>query len=93
MTILSVNYDLRKPGRDYNGLYEVLKKAPSWWHYLGSTWLVYTDQSPETWFKLLAPHLDTNDSMLIIEVTANHAGWLPKKAWEWITEHMALVAA
>jgi hypothetical protein len=40
--IFSINYDLKKPDRDYAGLYEAIKSCGEWWHYLGSTWLVDT---------------------------------------------------
>jgi hypothetical protein len=42
MTIYSINYDLKKPGRDYEGLYTAIKGCGDWWHYLESTWLVDT---------------------------------------------------
>jgi hypothetical protein len=82
--VFAINYDLKAPGRDYNGLYEELKKSSKWWHYLESTWLVSTEESPTVIWNRLAKHIDKNDYLLIIEVKDNVQGWLPKDAWDWI---------
>jgi len=79
-----VSYDLRKPGRDYIGLTEQLQHSPRWWHYLRSTWLIATSESPSELYNRLAAHLDRGDSILIIEAGSHMQGWLPKDAWEWI---------
>lgn len=88
MKVLVVCYNLKKPGRDYSKLYEVLKEASNWWHYLESCWLLKTDLSPDDWSQKIKPHIDGNDYVLIIEVTANYQGWLPEKAWKWIDENI-----
>jgi hypothetical protein len=84
----SINYDLSAPGRDYKGLYDALKEFGGWWHYLESTWIVVTDSSPAQIWEKLKPHIDENDSLLIIEVKDNVSGWLSQKAWDWIHENV-----
>ena len=84
MSAFSINYDLKAPGRDYGGLYEAIKQSGKWWHYLDSTWIVITNESPLQVWNRLAKHIDKNDFMLIIEVRDNVQGWLPKDAWAWI---------
>lgn len=84
MTAFAINYDLKVPGRDYSGLYEAIKQSGQWWHYLGSTWLVVTAETAVQVWNRLAPHIDKNDYVLVIEVRNNIQGWLPKDAWEWI---------
>lgn len=84
MSAFSINYDLKAPGRDYAGLYEAIKQSGKWWHYLDSTWIVITNESPLQIWNRLAKHIDKNDFMLIIEVRDNVQGWLPKDAWAWI---------
>ncbi len=86
-TLYSVTYDLKQPGRDYSGLYKELKKTNKWWHYLESTWLLYTSETPIDIWKRLCDHIDKNDYILIIEVRDNMQGWLPKEAWNWLHEH------
>lgn len=88
MRVLLVSYDLKKPGRDYSGLYDTLKTAPSWWHYLESCWLLKTDLSPNDLWDGIRQHIDRNDYVLIIEVTSSYQGWLPEKAWDWINKNL-----
>ena len=83
--IYAINYDLRQPGRDYDALYETIKGCGvSWWHFLGSTWLVDTSLSAEGIWARLAPHVDKNDFMLVAGITRDYYGWLPQEAWDWI---------
>lgn len=88
MSVLLVCYDLKKPDRDYTGLYQVLKKAPAWWHYLESCWLLKTNSSPQQWFDKIQPHIDDDDFILIIEVQPTYQGLLPQKAWDWIHDNI-----
>ena len=91
--IYAINYDLKKPGQDYKGLYEAIKGCGAWWHYLGSTWLVDTKLNAEGIWKRLEPHFDKNDRALVIGVTRDCQGWLPKEAWAWINDRRARAAA
>lgn len=85
-----VSYDLNKSGQDYEGLYGELKKSRAYWHYLDSTWLIYTSESAKDLYDRIGEHIDKNDSALVIEVSRNYQGWLPKKAWEWIRQHVGI---
>ena len=86
MNVLLVSYDLRKPGQNYTGLIAELKACHSWWHYLKSTWLVVTDESPRDLTRRLRDHIDGNDRLLVVAIEhgAARQGWLPKRAWVWI---------
>ena len=84
MKVYSITYDLSKPGRDYSGLYDAIKSFGAWWHYLESTWLVSTSHTPSQIWERIGKHIDSNDSVLIIEIKNNKSGWLPKDAWDWI---------
>ena len=91
--IYAINYDLKKPGRDYSGLYEAIKSScGAWWHYLDSTWLVDTTRSSASIWELLKPHVDQNDNMLIVGVTSDYNGWLSKEAWSWIDSRLKKAA-
>lgn len=83
-----VSYDLNKSGQDYKGLYEELKKSSSWWHFLDSTWLIYTSETADQLYTRIGSHIDKNDYALVIEVKRNYQGWLPEDAWKWIREHV-----
>jgi hypothetical protein len=91
--IYAINYDLKKPHQDYAGLYEAIKGCGDWWHYLASTWLVDTNLDAGGIWQRLSPHVDTNDSVLVIGVTRNYEGWLSKEAWAWINSRRLRLAA
>lgn len=81
--ILIVSYDL-KTCRDYTGFYETLQQQGPWWHYLASTWLINTANSPETLANAVRPYMDPQDSLLVAEMGIRFQGFLPKQAWDWI---------
>jgi hypothetical protein len=76
------------PGRNYDNLYSAIKQCGKWWHYLESTWLIITSETSQQIWTRLVPHLDKSDFILIIEVRNDCHGWLPKDAWDWITENV-----
>lgn len=88
MTVYCVSYDLNKAGQNYNALYEELKESSSWWHYLDSTWLIYTSETADQLSKRLLIHTDKNDHILVIKVVKEYQGWLTEDAWKWIREHV-----
>ena len=86
--ILLVSYDLKSPNKNYEDLYTTLKTAESWWHYLESTWLLYTTDNLDDWQKKIKNVIDDNDNFIVIDITRQpRNGWLPKKAWEWIRRY------
>jgi len=86
--ILLVSYDLNAPSKNYEELYKLFKTSSSWWHYLDSTWLLYTQDSISTWCDNIRKVIDENDHFIVLDVTKQpRNGWLPKKAWAWIKEH------
>jgi hypothetical protein len=59
----------------------------------GSTWLVDTSLDAQGIWDRLAPHVDKSDFVLVIGVTREYQGWLPKDAWEWINSRQWKLAA
>ena len=89
MKVLLISYDLKsKPIDQYINLYETIKKADVWWHYLESTWLVATELNPKEWYDKIVSQIHKNDKLLIIEVKPNYYGWLTPEAWEWIQKYL-----
>ncbi|MDD5405692.1 MAG: hypothetical protein PHE73_01980 [Sulfurovaceae bacterium] len=88
MSVYCVSYDLNKSGQNYDNLYDELKKSSSWWHFLDSTWLIYTNESANQLSERIRLHLDKNDYLLVIKVTNEYSGWLPQEAWDWINKHV-----
>lgn len=90
MNTLLITYEL-KAARDYSGLYDTIKAANGWWHYLDSTWLIKTNETPSEWASKLRPHIDEiMDSILVIDIPPNakRGGWLSRKAWDWIDSNV-----
>lgn len=87
MTYL-ISYDLRNPKKDYSGLLSELKNSPGWCHHLDSTWLIATSDTAYQIYHRLAVYIDDTDSILIIKVTRDWSGWLPKEAWEWLDKYV-----
>jgi len=88
--ILSVSYELRKPGQDYEDLYDTIKSAPSWCHPLTSHWLIRTEQSVQTWYEKLRRVMDNNDYLFIVDITGQaYYGYLQQAIWDWINANAA----
>lgn len=86
--ILLVTYDLKQPAASYSYLFAVLKGKDGWAHYMSSTWLVATDESPNELFDQLQPLIFDGDRVLITKLAGPYHGWLPKKAWQWIKRNL-----
>ncbi len=85
--VLLITYDLNAPGKNYNNLYEEIKKlGATWWHYLDSTWLVDTFLSPQQVWECLSKQIDRNDRVLVVRLTnsPSYSGWLTQDAWDWL---------
>jgi len=88
LKVLLITYDLKEPKQQYANFFAEFQKTTKWWHYLESTWLVYTELTPKQWSDTLVPKIYDKDYLLIIEVTPSYYGWLPKDAWAWIKENL-----
>ena len=86
--ILSISYDLNRPGQSYHGLYDTIKKAPSWAHPMDSLWFISTSESGETWSNRLRQVMDQNDWLFVVDITGQPCqGWMKKELWEWLEQH------
>ncbi len=83
MSVYCVSYDLNQAGQNYNALYDELK-SPGWCHPLDSTWLISTGETAQQLSDRLRRHLDNNDTLLVIGVTKEYAGWLTQDTWDWM---------
>lgn len=90
MRTLLIGYDLNKAGQNYDDLISSIKSLGSWWHYLDSTWLVRTEERYDAVRDKLKKHLDTNDELLVIDVTSDAAAWtgFSASAGQWIKDNL-----
>jgi len=82
--VYNVSYDLNKAGKDYKGLHDELKSTSGYFHLLDSTWLLHTSESANQIWERLKKHVDSDDRILVAQITSNKQGWLSKTAWEWL---------
>ncbi|WP_217489778.1 hypothetical protein [Streptomyces malaysiensis] len=86
---LLIGYDLNRPGQDYGSLHEAIKALGAWWHNLDSTWIVATSKTTTQVRDELKKHIDTNDELLVVELTGVGA-WsgFPASGSEWLKKNL-----
>ena len=86
MKLLLVTFSLRNLNKDYNSFFVTVRgNVYNWWHFIEQTIVVSTSFDAESFAHLLYPHLETTDSLLVVEIQPHQfQGWLPKAAWDWL---------
>lgn len=82
-----ITYDLKKPGQNYNELYDAIKSCGEWQHPLESTWVVKMGSliTANDLYNHLRPKIDDGDFLFIVDITnQDRQGWMVKSFWEWI---------
>ena len=74
MAAYLVSYDLNKEGKDYADLIAAIKRL-NCGKVLFSEWLVATDSTAEQVFDYLRQFTDSNDGLLVVELTGT-AKWV-----------------
>jgi hypothetical protein len=84
--IYLITYELNQKDKDYSGFYNEIKSDHAWWHYIDTTWLIKTEETPQQISDRLLPYLNKEtDNLLIIKVDPTiKQGWLSKEAWKWV---------
>lgn len=90
MYTMMVGYDLNKAGKNYDDLITSIKSLGAWWHYLDSTWLVKTSLSTSDVRDKLGRYIDTDDELLVIDVTKGPAAWkgFDESAAKWLRDNL-----
>ena len=84
-----ISYDLRKPGRNYDGLFDVIKSLGDWWHCLESVWIVHTSLTSGQIRDRVASSLDANDKLLVAKLQGDWASrGLDQKCNNWLTGNL-----
>ena len=91
--IHQIDYDLRKPGRNYESLYEAIRAFGVYAHALESTWLVETQLSAGQVRDRLRSHTDSNDRLLVTRLTGESAWYgLDPVVEQWLQQRMSRAA-
>ena len=90
MPTYMVSYDLKTQGKDYSALIRALKEGyRSYWHCLGSIWLIVADQNHTQVRDYLVQHIDDNDQLIVADLGGN-AAWhgFSEECSNWITNNL-----
>ena len=92
-TIFQIDYDLRKPGRNYDSLIPAIEAVGSWAHPLKSTWLVESNLNAYQIAVYLRQHMDANDGLLVTRLQGD-AAWasLPADVVAWLKARLPIAA-
>lgn len=87
--IFCISYDLNKPGQNYPGLYDKIKKLGSWCHPVDSTWFVETTYSAEEVRDTIKAVIDSSDSLIVTKASAPGA-WcgLSNEVSQWLKNNL-----
>lgn len=92
MSALLISYDLGVPesSEDYKRVIDHIKSHSTWAKPLYSVWIVKTDKTCATMRNELKALVDSNDKVLVVDVTGD--GWgsynLSKEVTDWMEKHM-----
>jgi hypothetical protein len=89
---IQINYDLRKPGRNYQPVYDYIKSFDGWAKPLASLWLVRTTKSASTVRDELLRLVDGSDRVVTFDVTGD--AWATNFSdahTTWMMSHMGAV--
>ena len=83
-------YDLRAPGRNYDGLYNAIKSYGTWGKITESTWAIVTDKDYVSIRNYLLQFIDENDRLMVIR-SGQSAAWNNIIASDdWLKENLIL---
>jgi len=88
MTTYLINYDLRKPGRNYDDLYSALKSY-KYIHPLESCWVIETSSTAVQVRDYLKSKMDANDQLLVV-ASGKVGAWnnLTSTETQWLKDNL-----
>lgn len=88
MATYIISYDLKKPGQNYEKLYEAIKSYGTWAKINESLWAVVTTSTAVQIRDKLLAHIDSNDRLFVIK-SGVEAAWRNSICKnEWLKEHL-----
>ncbi len=85
MATILIAYDLNGE-KSYEELIATIKNVGAWWHHLDSTWIVRADVTAKEVRDRLRPFLDTDDELLVVDVSGRARAWkgFNKRGSDWL---------
>ena len=80
-----VTYDLKKPDRNYEGLFNGIKSFGTWWHQTGSVWVIVTTKTSIEVRNYLEQFIDPNDKLYVGQLMNNWAAvGFKQEEYDWL---------
>ena len=89
MAVYLVTYDLHKPGNNYEGILEQIKKSAGWAKLSESSYAISTSETVDAAYKRIHVKADANDTMYVIALRKPWNGRGPKAVNDWLEQHLA----
>jgi len=85
--LYAVICELKNRWKNYSSLVQKIESYGTWMHYIDNVWVIETWDNADKITEDLLPLIDQDkDSLLIMRLAREAQGWLPKEAWEWMSE-------
>ena len=72
-----VSYDLSQPERNYEKVAKAIKECGHWAKVQKSFWYVRANMTMADVFAQIRKALDSDDKLIVVDVTNNNATWTP----------------
>jgi hypothetical protein len=84
---LHVSFNFEKRPAKEKELIPVFDQAQEWVRYAPNCWIIYTNETPETWASRFRKYLHADDTVFVCEINiSNYFGWAEKLLWDWIAK-------
>lgn len=83
-----ISYDLHAPTNNRKAVQDAIQSLGSWCKYVSTTYLVNTTLSIWEVQNICTKPLDSNDRMIIAEITGTVHGQLLDTEWQWIQQNI-----
>ena len=85
-----ITYWIRNVGDNYSPFYEAIKSNfPDYTHPQENLWIIRSDDTANRIMNKIKPFMNDNDSLFVVEMGNDNAGWMPKTMWEWLLDNTA----
>ncbi|MCP3878338.1 MAG: hypothetical protein GY701_08090 [Sulfitobacter sp.] len=88
MSVYLVTYDLNKETNRPDLLSDIKEKFDGWAMLSESSYAISTHLTPESIYNTLSPHLDSNDVIYVIALSAPYRGHGPETVNKWLEDNL-----
>ena len=87
MAVYLITFKLSNPAANPVPLVEAIKRiANGWMFYIPTSIFINSSESANAIAAKITPFVGSQDYLIIVRITKEHQGWMPKAAWDWLNE-------